>query len=225
MAISILRTIILYAALMVSMRIMGKRQLGELEPAELVVAVLISDLASHPLQDIGTPLIYGLVPVITLLCCELLLAAGVIRSVRFRSLVCGRPSVIIERGRIVQSEMKKNRFTLDELAEELRKKGITDISTVQYAVMETDGSLSTLLYPSEAAVTPRQLGLDAGDAGYPVILINEGRLMSDNLKKTGYNVAWLRKQLAQRSAKSERDVYLMTVDRAGNIYFEGKEKA
>ena len=224
MAISILRTIIIYAALMVSMRIMGKRQLGELEPAELVVAVLISDLASHPLQDIGTPLIYGLVPVITLLCCELLLSAGVIKSARFRTLVCGRPSVIIRRGTIVQSEMRKNRFTLDELAEELRKKGIMDISTVQYAVMETDGSLSTLLYPSESAVTPRQMGIDAGDAGYPVMLINDGRLMSENLKLTGRDEIWLRKQLAQRHVKDTRDVYLMTVDRAGNIYFAGKER-
>ena len=116
MAVTIIRTIIIFVSLVISMRIMGKRQLGELEPAELVVAVLISDLASHPLQDPGIPLLYGLIPVATLLCCEILISAGILKSVRFRSLICGRPSVLIKNGVIDQLEMKKNRFTFDELA-------------------------------------------------------------------------------------------------------------
>ena len=122
MAIAIIRTLILYAVIIISLRIMGKRQIGELEPAELVVAVLISDLAAHPLQDIGTPQLYGLIPVLTLLCCEVLMSGFIVKSIKFRKLVCGKPSLLIHKGKIIQSEMKSNRFTLDELSEQLRKK-------------------------------------------------------------------------------------------------------
>jgi len=202
---------------------MGKRQLGELEPAELVVAVLISDLASHPLQDPGIPLLYGLIPVATLLCCEILISAGILKSVQFRSLICGRPSVLIKNGIINQREMKRNRFTVDELAEELRKKEITDFATVKYAILETDGSVSALLYPSERPLTVRQLDLRTEDVGYPVIIINNGRLMSENLTNAGKNKAWLSKELGKRGITDHNQVYLMTVDGANRIYLARKE--
>jgi len=224
LAITIIRTVILYIAIVVSVRVMGKRQLGELEPAELVVAVLISDLASHPLQDLGTPLLHGLIPVITLLCCEVLISAGIMKSAKFRVLICGKPSIIIDKGRIVQSEMRKNRFTIDELAEELRKKGIMDISTVQYAIMETDGSLSTMLFPSESPVTPKQMGLEVRDTAYPVIVINDGRIMSENLKSIGFNEQWLKAEVSKRKIKRVEDVYLMSVDSERKIYFTKKEQ-
>jgi uncharacterized membrane protein YcaP (DUF421 family) len=224
MAIAIIRTLILYAVIVLSLRIMGKRQLGELEPAELVVAVLISDLAAHPLQDIGTPLLYGLIPVFTLLCCEVLMSAFIVKSLRFRTFVCGKPSVIIRKGEIVQSEMKKNRFTADELAEQLRKKDIYDISTVKYAILETDGTLSTLLYADQLPVTPKQMNLKTDDNGYAVIVVNNGRVLSDNLKKLGLNEVWLERQLQQRKAGGAHHVYLMTVDDNGRIFYEPKER-
>jgi uncharacterized membrane protein YcaP (DUF421 family) len=208
------------------MRIMGKRQLGELEPAELVVAVLISDLAAHPLQDIGTPLLYGLIPVLTLLCCEVLISAVIVKSIRMRAFICGKPSMIIDKGKIVEKEMKKNRFTLDELSEQLRKKDITDISTVKYAILETDGKLSTLLYADQSPVTPKQMSLKTDDIGYPVIIVNEGRVLDDNLQKMGYNTVWLDRQLKKRKISSAKDVYLMTVDEFERIYiasYEGKQ--
>jgi uncharacterized membrane protein YcaP (DUF421 family) len=223
MAIAIIRTLILYAAIVISLRIMGKRQIGELEPAELVVAVLISDLAAHPLQDIGTPLLYGLIPVLTLLCCEVLISAFIVKSIKFRAFVCGKPSVIIHKGKIVQSEMKKNRFTLDELSEQLRKKEITDISTVKYAILETDGSLSTILFAEQSPVTPKQMNIPVDDAGYPVMLINNGRVLENNLKKMGYNGIWLKRQLQNKNISREKDVYLMTVDEMGRIYFAVRE--
>ncbi|MDR3277694.1 MAG: DUF421 domain-containing protein, partial [Oscillospiraceae bacterium] len=134
MAIAIIRTLILYLAIVVSMRVMGKRQLGELEPAEFVVAVLISDLAAHPLQDIGTPLLYGLIPVLTLLCCQVVISAAALKSVRLRAVISGKPSLVIENGKLLQKEMKKNRYTVDELTEHLRKKDITDVAAVKYAI-------------------------------------------------------------------------------------------
>ena len=224
MAVTIIRTIIIFVSLVISMRIMGKRQLGELEPAELVVAVLISDLASHPLQDPGIPLLYGLIPVATLLCCELLISAGILKSVKFRSLICGRPSVLIKNGVIDQREMKKNRFTFDELAEELRKKDITDMSTVKYAILETDGTVSTLLFPTERTVTAGQLDIAAHDKGYPVVVINSGRILSENLAKTGKNRRWLDKELQKRNISDHNSVYIMTVDGENNVYLAQKEK-
>jgi uncharacterized membrane protein YcaP (DUF421 family) len=223
MAIAIIRTLILYAAIIVSLRIMGKRQIGELEPAELVVAVLISDLAAHPLQDIGTPLLYGLIPVLTLLCCEVLITAFVVKSVKFRAFICGKPSVIIHEGKIIQKEMKKNRVTPDELSEQLRKKDIADISTVKYGILETDGTLSTLLYTDQSPVTPKQMNMPTDDLGYPVIVINNGRVITDNLQKMGLNAAWLTKQLKNRNIKKPQDVYLMTVDESSRIYFSVKD--
>lgn len=223
MAIAIIRTLILYIALVTSMRIMGKRQLGQLEPAELVIAVLISDLAAHPLQDIGTPLLYGLIPVITLLSCEVLVSAGIIKSLKLRTIICGKPSIIIDNGKVVQSEMRKNRFTLDELTEDLRKNSILDIATVKYAILETDGSLSTVLFPAEAPQTPKQTNLQVEDNGYPIIVVNDGRVLSNNLDKLGYNEKWLQKQLHNRNIPEIKDVYLMTVDSAGHIYFAAKE--
>ena len=223
LAISFIRTIILFITIVVSMRVMGKRQMGELEPAEFVVAVIISDLTTHPLQDPGTPLLYGLIPVLTLVCCEILVSALVVKSVSFRAYICGKPSMIVENGKINQAEMKKNRFTLDELAEELRKNNITDISTVRHAVLETDGTLSTLLYPGEMPVTATQMNIQVDDPGYPMIVISDGRVLEKNLLLLGYNGIWLRNQLSSRNIQSVRDVFLMTADSLGRVYFAAKE--
>ncbi len=223
MSIIFFRTIIIFSALLIAMRLMGKRQLGELELSELVVAVLISDIAAHPLQDISIPLMNGLLPIIILLSCELLLSGGMIKSVRFRSLICGRPSMLIENGVINQKEMKSCRFTLDELAEELRTHGITDISEVKFALLETSGKLNIILFPAERPVTVSQLGLEASDPGYPHMVINNGRLLSNNLKLCGKDNNWLKKQLSSRNVTDVKDVYLMSVNSDNQIYFLKKE--
>jgi len=223
LAVSFIRTIILYIVVLVSMRLMGKRQLGELETNELVVAVLISELAANPLQDADIPLLYGIIPAIILVCCEILVSGATIKSARFRSIICGKPSMLIINGKIIQKEMIKNRFTIDELTEELRGKSIMDISKVKYAILETDGSLSVLQYPSETPVTSGQMQIPAEDTGYPVILINDGQLLHGNLKLMGYNEKWLIKQLKSRNISSLKDVYLMTVNDLGQIYIAQKE--
>lgn len=222
MAIIITRTLIVFIAVIVSMRIMGKREFGELEPSELVVAIIISDLAANPLQDIGTPLINGLIPIFILLCCEITLSAVTMKSPFFRKILCGKPSMLVINGKINETEMRKNRFTLDELTEELRSKGIIDISKVKYAILETDGKLSTVLYAAEQPLTVAQMGISAIDAGYPSIIINDGKIIEKNLSRLGRNQRWLENELKRRKISDAKKVYLMTLNESGEIFFAAK---
>ena len=224
MAIITIRTLIVFLCIYLSLRLMGKRQLGELEPSELVVAVLISDLAAHPLQDIGIPLINGLIPVAILLSCELIISWLNMKSSRFRSLCFGTPSVLLRNGKIMEKELKKNRFTLDELCEELRSRGVTDLSSVRYAVLETDGTLSVLLRASEQPVTPSQLGINVSDGGLPVTLISDGKPARKNLRFLGKDEAWLHRELSLRGISSPDQVLYMTVDDLDRIYLIPREE-
>ena len=223
MVIAFLRTIILYAFIIIGIRLMGKRQVGELEPSELVLALLIADLAAVPMQDFGIPLLTGLIPILTLLCLTMALSVLTMRSVRFRAALCGRPSVIVENGKLRQNEMKKNRFTLDELMEELRMQGITDLSTVKYAILETNGQLSVLPYAAQQPVTAQQMGLTPQEPGLPMVIINDGRLITRSLHSRGLNEEWLEKQLRQHHVKGIQDVFLLTVDEENRVYLSKKE--
>ncbi|MBR3475449.1 MAG: DUF421 domain-containing protein [Oscillospiraceae bacterium] len=225
MAIVLVRTLIIYFALLLAMRLLGKRQLGEMELSEFVVAALIADLASHPLQDMGIPLINGLVPILVLFCCEVLIAGLSMKSIRLRSLIFGRPSLLIVKGRILQREMLKNRFTLDELMQELRAQGVSDLNSVAYGILETNGKLSLLLSPADSPVTAGQLQVKTEDTGYPSIVISDGRVLEANLKHLGYDRLWLNKQLKQYGADSPRQVFLMTASSTGAVYFAAKEAA
>ena len=198
MAIILIRTLILFLSLILAMRLMGKRQLGELELSELVVAVLVADIASIPLQNPSLPLSYGLIPLLVLFCCELIISGLTYRSVSLRKLLYGRPNLIIERGRIAQQAMHRNRFTLDELTQELRNQGILDIASVEYAVLETNGRLNIILTPEQQPVTAVQMGVTPDDTGYFSILINNGRIIDKNLKRMGRDERWLQKQLQKR---------------------------
>ncbi|WP_297214064.1 DUF421 domain-containing protein [uncultured Flavonifractor sp.] len=223
MVIAFLRTIILYAFIIVGIRLMGKRQVGELEPSELVLALLIADLAAVPMQDFGIPLLTGLIPILTLLCLTMALSVLTMKSVRFRAVLCGRPSVIVENGKLRQGEMKKNRFTLDELMEELRMKGITDLSTVKYAILETNGQISVLPYAAQQPATAGQLGVCGGEPGLPTVLINDGRVMERALHSRGFNRAWLEKQLKQHQVSRTQDVFLLMVDEENKVFLVKKE--
>ena len=223
MLIVLLRTLIVYFSLLLIMRLLGKRQLGEMELSEFVLASLIADMAAHPLQDIGIPMINGLIPIVTLFCCEILIAGFSLKNLRLRTLLFGKPSILISRGTIDQAEMRKNRFTLDELMQELRNQGITDIQKIEYAILETNGKLNVIPYPSESPVTPTQLGLDIPDDGRPHVLISDGRLLNATLTQCGLTLKWLQRQLHQHGAERAEDVFLMTVDDAGGVYISIKE--
>jgi len=224
MAIVIIRTGIIYFALLLAMRLMGKRQLGEMELSEFVVASLIADLASHPLQDVGIPMTNGLVPIFTLFCFEILIAGLSMKSIRLRALLFGSPSVLVRRGVIDQREMHLNRFTVDELLQELRNQGLFDISQVEYAILETDGRLNVIPFPAALPPTASQLGVETDDGGFPQIVISEGRVIGKALRSLGHDSAWLKKELQEKSKGDPKDIYLMTVNRKDQSYIAEKEK-
>lgn len=224
MAIVIARTLIVYFALLLTMRLMGKRQLGEMELSEFVVAALIADLASHPLQDMGIPLLNGLVPIAVLFCCEVLIAGLTMKNIRLRELFFGRPSLLVVKGEINQREMRRNRFTLDELMQEMRSQGCFDLRSIEYAVLETDGKLNLLLRAEDQPVTAGQLDLPTPDGGYPHIVISDGRVLEGNLQHLGLDRAWLSEALKKQGSPDAEDVYLMTVDENREIFLTRKEQ-
>ena len=226
MMTAFVRTIILYFFIMAGMRLMGKRQIGELEPSELVLTMMISDLAAVPMQDFGIPLLFGLVPILTLLALSLLLSQISLRSIRFRALVCGTPTVLIRQGVLQQSAMRKNRYTLDELLEELREQGFTCVEDVKYAVLENSGQLTVFPWTARQPPTAEQLGLDLeDDVTLPAVIINDGRVIRRNLTACGRDENWLRKQLSREKAASPEEIFLLTLDEQGKVFCVRKEAA
>ena len=224
MTTAFFRTVILYLLLMVGLRLLGKRQIGELEPSELVLTLIISDLAAVPMQDFGIPLVNGVFPIVVLLCLSMILSFINLKSVRFRAVLCGKPAVIIREGQLVQQAMNQARLTIDELYEQLRSQGITDLKSVKYAILETNGRISALPYTRESPVTPDALGLQVQDqVALPILLINDGRVMTDNLRASGRDQTWLEEQLKSRKLASPREVFLLTVDEAGTVECVRKE--
>ena len=219
----VFKTIVIYLVLLLMMRLLGKRQMGELELSELVVSILVADLASIPLQDPRFPLAYGLIPCLTLFAVEFLMSWLTMKSVRLRRIFCGKPCFLIVRGVIDQRAMRRSRLTLDELAEELRAQNAVDIAAVQYAVLETDGSLHVILFPEHRPVTAGDLRIAAEDDGYATILIEDGVLLRDNLKRCGLDEKWLRKELTRRGCGRVSQVFLLVRFESGKIYFAEKQ--
>ena len=218
------RTIILYFLIMAGLRLMGKRQIGELEPGELVLTMMISDLATVPMQDFGIPLLAGVIPILILLSLSMLLSQMSLYSLRFRALICGTPSVLIRGGVLQQEAMRRNRFTLDELLEELREQGYARIGDVKYAVLENSGQLSILPWARTQPPSAGQLGLEAeDDVTLPVVLINDGRVLDKNLSACGRDRAWLRKTWEAKGFRSPKEVFLLTLDERGTVLCVGKE--
>ncbi len=214
----LLRTIILYLLIIVGIRLMGKRQVGELEPSELVLSLIIADLASVPMQDYGIPLLTGVVPILTLLCLTMILSVLTMKWVGFRALICGRPSVVIRDGVLDQREMARNRLTVDELLEELRCQGYTDLQTVKYAILETNGKLSVLPRAQDRPPTAKQLKVTVQEGGLPLVVISDGHVLEHNLKALGHDRPWLDSQLSRRGCKDAGEVFLMLVNEQDSIY-------
>ena len=219
----LIRTIILYIFIIIGIRLMGKRQVGELEPSELVLSLIIADLASVPMQDYGIPLLTGVIPILTLLAMTMILSVLTMKSVRFRALMCGRPSIVIRDGLVDQREMARNRLTIDELLEELRAKGYTDPATVKYAILETNGQLSVLPYANQKPPTAQQLQVSAEESGLPLVVISDGRLLEHNLRALGRDRKWLDQRLEERGCSGLEAVFLLLVDQTGSIYLARKD--
>ena len=226
MLTGVVRAGILYLIIIAGVRLMGKRQVGELEPSELVLSLIIADLASVPMQDFGLPLFNGVIPIITLIALSTLFSAVSLRCVRFRDLVCGQPALVIQDGKLYQETMRRNRLTLDELFEQLRGQGVTDLDDVKYAVLETNGRLSVLLRSDRQPVTSEQLAVSVSDdVTLPTIVINDGRVLTDNLKQAGRDERWLQQELKRQGAAHSRDVFLLSVDEQGAVVCLKKESA
>ena len=223
MILSYFRTILLYLVLIAVIRLMGKRQIGQMEPSEFVVTMLVANLASIPMQDSGIPLYSGLVPILTVLGIELILAYLSLRSLRLRKLLCGKPVILVENGNILQGNLRKTRITIDELTGHLRQKDVLDIRSVQYAILETNGELSVFPYPKERPASAKEAGIPTKKQYLPITVISDGKLMAENLKIAGKDNLWLEKVLKNQNA-SIKNTWLLTVDNSDRILFYRKEQ-
>ena len=212
MLISYLRTILLYLVLILSIRLMGKRQIGQMEASEFVVTMLVANLAAIPMQDGAIPLYSGLVPILVVLGMELTLSGLILYSIPVRRFFCGKQVILIDNGKVLRENLRRTRVTLDELTGHLREKDVLDITTVQYAILETDGNLSVFCYPA------------SGTRSLPITIIEDGYLSKENLKKSRKNEKWLQQTLREHKT-TQKNTLLLTVDDAGKVVWLGKEGA
>lgn len=222
MLLSYARTVVLYLVLVLVIRIMGKRQIGEMEPTEFVVTMLVANLASIPMQDGAIPLFSGLIPILTVLGVELVLSWLTMRSVPFRRLLCGKPVILIENGKILQDNLQSTRVTLDELTGHLREKDVLDVSLVQFAILETDGKLSVFPFPKARPAAASDAGVQTKKQYLPVTVIEDGYLSRENLRRAGKDEGWVNRVLRQQGA-TRKNTLLLTVDDSDKIHWVGKE--
>lgn len=222
MAVPLLRTLILYLSVVIAVRVMGKRQIGELDPSELVITILISDLAAIPMQDLGIPLFAGVIPIVTLISVEILMSFFSLKSRRFRRLINGQPAIIIRKGKLDIHKLRQMRLTTDEVIETLRKQSVSSVSDVKYGVIEPDGSLSIVLKQPQQPVTAEMLGLSPKDQGLPVVVVSDGKLVPRSLQLLQKDEQDVVNQLRNQGL-TIAEVFLMTLDDCGNVFVQPKE--
>ena len=223
MILSYIRAMVLYILLIGSVRLMGKRQIGQLEPSEFVVAMLIADLAAVPMQDNSIPLLSGIIPLLTVLGLELTVSFLVMKNVTFRRFFCGKPVILIDNGQVAQDNLRQTRVTMDELMSHLRQKDVLDVSQVQYAILETDGNLSVFPYPWHQPASAEAAKVKVKPQSLPVTIINDGKLSREDLKRAGKDAIWLRDTLGRHRARQDNTL-LLSVDREDNVIWIGKEE-
>lgn len=225
MIVILVRTLILYLVVITSVRIMGKRQIGEMQPSELVVAIMISDLASVPMQSIDIPLIAGIIPVLTLIVAEVFMAYLSLKSKTFRRIISGEPSILISNGRIDEKELRRQRFNLNDLLEQLRVGGYANISDVETAVLETNGQVSIIPKKDARNVTVHDLKLQNIKAEMlPCMIISDGILNESELSRSGKDKKWLTGELKKRNIENIKDVFVASFDINDGLYIQKKEK-
>lgn len=223
MIISVIRTILLYIVIIFAIRIMGKRQIGELQTSELVVTLLISDIAAIPMQNTEQSLLSGIVPILILIVCEIIISLLMLKRAGFRRIICGKPIVIISDGKINQSEMHQLRMSTEDLSEELRQQGIFNIEDVGFAIVETNGKLSVLKKPEKDIPTAEELGIKTNDKGLEVVVISDGEISKYSLKICGLNRDWLFDILKKENTELN-DVFLMIANEQGEYKIIEKER-
>jgi len=221
--ISYLRTAFLYLVLILAIRMMGKRQIGQMEASEFVVTMLVANLASIPMQDAAIPLYSGLLPILVVLGMELTLSGLILRSVLIRRFFCGKPVILIDNGKVLLENLRRTRVTLDELTGHLRSKDVLDIQEVQFAVLETDGSLSVFPFPENRPASAKEAGISVKKQYLPITIVEDGYVSEENLRKAGKNQQWL-EQFLQQNRTARRDTLLLTVDSSDHVVFLRKEQ-
>lgn len=223
MSISLIRTLILYFLVTLSLRVMGKRQIGELEPSELVVTILISELAAIPMQDVTVPLFAGVVPMFCLVAIEILTSFLCLKSRKARRIFNGRSAVIIRHGKLERKKMADLRISTDEVLEALRQNNIASPAEVKYGIIEPSGQLSYVLYPKYQPVTAEMIGYEPQASGVPLIVISDGKAIDGNLRLLNLERKDLKIRLKKANIPSISDVFLMTIDDCGNQFIQRKE--
>lgn len=225
MLVFVARTLVLYFIVVTSMRIMGKRQIGEMQPSELVIAIMISDLASVPMQSVDIPLIAGVVPVLTLIVTEIIMSYAGLKSRFLRRIITGEPSIIIYDGHVNEKELRRLRFNLNDLLEQLRINNTPNIADVEVAMLETNGQLSIIPKKDARTVTVRDLKIkDAKKEQLPCMLISDGTLIKTELKRSGKSEEWLYGELKKKKTKI-KDVFIASYDKSDGLFiqFKGEE--
>lgn len=223
MLITFFRAIFLYIVVLIVMRLMGKREIGQLQPFELAISIMIADLAATPMTESGIPITNGIMPILGLLVMHLIISMINIKSTKAREIICGKPSLLIFRGKIDQKVLKKERFTINELEERLRDNNIFNIGDVEYAILETSGQVTVIPKPNKKPVTPGDLNIEAKYEGIPYDLVVDGKVEYKNLKKIGKDYIWLKKQTEKFGIKPE-EALIVTIDGDNQFFCQPIEK-
>ena len=221
MTVTLIRALLIYFTVILAMRIMGKRQIGELNPHELVITILVSQIASIPLQDNTMPLANAFLPMLLLVSLEILASVASMKSLRLRNLLQGRPIFLIRHGK--PDQMRRLRFTVDDLIDALRQKDVFDLSTVEEAVVETNGSLSVRLRTEESPVTPKQLGVPTPDNGFPIPVVTDGHIVPEYFGDQLQDTAAIAKALQKESLRPGEQL-VVTIDDSGTVFAVKKER-
>lgn len=221
MLITFIRSILLYIIVLVVMRLMGKREIGQLQPFELAISIMIADLASTPMADAGIPISNGIIPILALLVMHLTISILNIKSIKARQILCGKPSILIYRGRIDEKMLKKERFTVNELEERLRGNNVINLGDVEYAILETSGQVTVIQKPEKKNVTAEDLGLKPEYEGLAYDLVLDGKVMYENLKILKKDYDWLKKEVNKFGIKPEQAL-IVTIDGKGNMFCQEK---
>ncbi len=224
MLIVFVRSLLLYTVLAITIRIMGKRQIGQLQPFEFVIAVLIAELAGIPMSDTDIPLANGLVAILTLMISQVTLAYITLKSNRARGIICGTPSILIEKGKIMEKEMRRLRYNINDLIEQLRLKGYPNIADVDFAILETDGQLSVIPKPAKRPVVAEDLNITSRYEGLPLSVVLDGHILKNDLKKLGLTEEWLIEQLKRAGFQDTSQVLFACIDDSGQLFIQGKQK-
>jgi len=218
-----LRVLILYILVLTIMRLMGKREIGQMQPFELVIAILIADLASIPIADSGIPIFNGIIPILGLLVLQLLISILNMKSINFRKLTCGKPSILIYRGKIDEKVLRKEKFTINELQERLRQNDVFSLGDVEYAIIETTGQITVIQKPEKRTTIVEDFNIEPKYEGIPYDLVVDGAIMEKNLKAIGKDINWLNKEVAKFRIKPNQAL-VVTYDGRGQIFCQAKAK-